>query len=132
MSQAQGQPAASSTGPVRARVVAIGVAAAAALLTIVVAALLVIDCIEIRRSDPLNTPQFAHLRHQAGRNPKDRRLTEQIRQLDLAVRREHFGYVTLARHGNWLLLGCFGVFVAALRAGAVRARPGRGHSEGTG
>jgi len=110
------------------RAVGLAVAAAAALLAIVTVTVLVLATPWARGKDFLATSELAQLKSQFAQNPKNKPLAENIRRLDLDLRHQYFSHLTLARHGNWLLLGCLVVFVAAIKAALelrpVRPRPG--------
>ncbi|MCD6304424.1 MAG: PQQ-like beta-propeller repeat protein, partial [Planctomycetes bacterium] len=103
--------------------------AAAAAAAAVVAVLLVVGQLRGRRDDPLNSPEMDRLRAQLARSPRDNALKQRIRELDVELRRRYFRHVTLARRGNWLLVGCAALFLAAFRsarAWAKRIDPPRG------
>jgi len=110
------------------RAVGFAVAAAAALVAVVTVTVLVLAGPGMRGRDFLATSKLAQLKSRFAQDPKNRPLAEEIRQLDLDLRRRYFSHLTLARYGNWLLLGCLVVFVAAIKAALglrrIRPRPG--------
>lgn len=110
------------------RAIGFATAAAAALLAVVAVTVLVLGQPSVRGKDFLATSELAQLKSQFAQNPKNQPLAEKIRQLDLDLRQRYFSHLTLARHGNWVLLGCLVVFVAAIKAALalrpLRPRPG--------
>ncbi len=108
------------------RAIGFAVAAAAALLAVVAITVLVLDRPSIRGKDFLATSELAQMKSQFAQNPKNQPLAKQIRQVDLDLRRQYFSHLTLARYGNWLLLGCLVVFVISVKAAlALRPKPPR-------
>lgn len=81
-------------------------------------------------SDLLASRKLEALKASLRQNPTDTTLMEQIRQLDLKVRREYFQAQARAQHGGWALLICGSVFLlslhAALRAGQWQRLPSLG------
>ena len=98
------------------------VAAAAAVLSLAVIAILVAADLRDLRTDPLDSPELAELRARLAANPRDMALAEKVRQLDLDLRRAHFAHVAFTRRGNYLLLGCVAVFLAAIRSALACAK----------
>ncbi len=94
---------------------------AAAVLALVVGTFLVLDYLRYRRADPINSLELEQLKARLARSPRDRDLKEDIRKLDLELRREHFGHLTLARWGNYVLLGCVAVFLIGVRSAMASA-----------
>ena len=135
MSETQDNPPPPAKPPA-AYVAMLAVGIAAAVLAAVVATLLVIHQPSTRRDDPfglsegpLESKRLEDLKNQAGRRAEDRQLKKQISELDLQLRRQYFRKLTLARRGNWLLLGCVAVFLIGVRsamASAKRLRPPEG------
>jgi outer membrane protein assembly factor BamB len=68
---------------------------------------------------PLNTPELAALKATLQERPTDSALKEQIRDLDLRLRREFFRRQRISRAGSFLFAGGIAVLLAA--AGAARA-----------
>lgn len=108
------------------RAIGFAVASAAALLAVAAITVLVLARPEVRGKDFLATSDLAKMKTRFAQNPKDQPLAKQIRQLDLDLRRQYFSHLTLARYGNWVLLGCLVVFVIAVKAAlALRLKPPR-------
>ncbi|MCR4413864.1 MAG: hypothetical protein NUV77_15700, partial [Thermoguttaceae bacterium] len=73
-------------------------------------------------NDPLESPEYQALKAELARNPADERVKEQIRALDLALRREFFRQRTFAARGAWLLLGGIVVLIVAAKTAATLDR----------
>ncbi|MFO7976402.1 MAG: PQQ-binding-like beta-propeller repeat protein [Candidatus Hydrogenedentota bacterium] len=103
--------------------IAVVVAAVAGIFTLVLAALLIINYLQIRAVDPLDNPELLKLREQLAASPgKDEELVKEIRTLDLLVRKAFFTSQTQLRLGGQLLLASAVVFLIAFRL-AARWRP---------
>ncbi len=70
--------------------------------------------LQTQSATPLDTPALQILKNQIQQQPADSDLTEQIRALDLLVRRAYFGSLTALRVGAFLLLIGLTVLIAAL------------------
>jgi outer membrane protein assembly factor BamB len=69
--------------------------------------------------DPWKSPQLLALKEQLVSAPKDEQLKQQIRDLDLLLRRRYAAHLDLARRGGWMLLGGLAVFLLAARQAAA-------------
>jgi outer membrane protein assembly factor BamB len=94
---------------------------AAAVLALGVGTFRVVEHLRYRRADPINSVELEQLKTRLARSPRDRDLKEDIRKLDLELRREHFGHLVLARWGNYVLLGCVAVFLIGVRSAMASA-----------
>lgn len=65
-------------------------------------------------SDPWKSPQLLELKAQLSAAPKDERIKERIRELDLRFRQRYVRRLALVHTGGWLLLGGSVVLVVAL------------------
>ena len=83
---------------------AIGLSIVSALFSCVLAALLVINHIQIKKFDPLNSPVITKLILDLKKNPQNNALREQIREMDLLARKAFFTSQTQVRTGGALLL----------------------------
>ncbi|OGV66083.1 MAG: hypothetical protein A3K19_22340 [Lentisphaerae bacterium RIFOXYB12_FULL_65_16] len=99
-----------------------GVAFAAGVFCLVVAVLLVLNLVDTRRADPLNSPALKELVTRQRQNPADQQLAEQVRALDLLARRAFFRGQAFGQTGASLLLGGAIVLLVALRWMAACAR----------
>ena len=70
--------------------------------------LLIINFLQTRSADPLNSPVLTALMQDLEQNPQDEQLKEQIRALDLLARKAYFTHQWQLRTGSFLL------FVAAV------------------
>ncbi len=90
-------------------------AAIAALLCVAVGAAMIFHHFRAQADDPLKAPQLAALKEQLASRPQDEALKQQIRELDLQVRRHHFQTLALTTTGGYLLVGGAVVFLLAAR-----------------
>ncbi|MBN2377909.1 MAG: PQQ-like beta-propeller repeat protein [Sedimentisphaerales bacterium] len=74
------------------------------------------------KPSPLDSQYLAQLKTQLAQNPKDEKIKQQIRQLDLDLRRQFFRRQNLADQGGLLLFVGGIVFLAALKI-TLAARP---------
>lgn len=75
-------------------------------------------------NDPWKSPQLLALKEQMRTSPKDEKIKERIRELDLKFRQRYVRRLTMVQTGGWLLLGGSVVLVVALTtAMETRKRP---------
>ena len=78
----------------------------------------------IKRHDPLKSRELTALKEELRTAPQNAQAKEQIRTLDLELRRRYFRYLAVTDTGAWLLVaGGFGFLVAAKRFGALTFAP---------
>lgn len=94
--------------------VALRVALVAGVFSAVVCALLLFDYSQRLVKDPLDSPRFLALKAELAKQPRDEKLKEEIRKLDLQLREAYFRQRRFAAAGAWLLLG--GVVVSLVAA----------------
>jgi outer membrane protein assembly factor BamB len=94
--------------------VALSVGISAALVCLIIGALLVVNYMQLRRSDPLNNPELVRLRDRFAADPGNADLKEQIRVLQLLSRKAFFTSQEQVRRGGVLLLGFVAVLLVAL------------------
>lgn len=94
-------------------------AAVAGTFLLLVAALLAWNQGHRFAKDPSESARFQSLKEQLAANPQDNEVKEQIRQLDLELRRDYFRRRELAETGAWLLLGGGIIFLLAFKTAAV-------------
>ena len=103
---------------------AAGAALVAGAFAVAVAAVLVRNYVRDDASNPLDSPRLIALREELGKRPKDEALKEEIRGLDLRLRKRFFRRQGLAGTGRYVLLGGIVVFLAALKLLAdLRKKP---------
>ncbi len=103
--------------------VAIRVALVAGVFSAVVCVFLLLDYSRRLAKDPLDSPQFQTLKSELAKQPRNERLKEEIRAMDLALREAYFRQRRFATVGAWLLLGGLVVsLVAAKSAIAMRRK----------
>jgi outer membrane protein assembly factor BamB len=83
----------------------------AGVLSLIILILLLSNHLLFRISDPLDSKKLIELKDSLRRQPDDEPLKEQIRELDLQLRREYFRRREFSRIGAYLLLGSTSVFL---------------------
>ena len=81
------------------------IAFVAGVFTVVVSALLLFDYSGRVAEDPLNSPEFLELKTRLTEEPQNEALKQELRQLDLELRKAYFHTREFALWGTWLLLG---------------------------
>ena len=108
--------------------VCLGISVVAAIFTLTVAVLLVLNHQRTQSADPLNSAALADLRQELRGNPENSDLREQVRQLDLLARRAYYTSVSFSGTGAWLLLAGSVILLISLKTlrtlARKRPRPG--------
>ncbi|MDE5416468.1 PQQ-binding-like beta-propeller repeat protein [Labilibaculum sp. DW002] len=89
-----------------------GIALVAGIFSFIICMLVLVNYIQINRVDPVNTEIINSLVDRLNENPNDEQLREQIREMDLLVRKAYFTNQWQVKAGGYLLL--FGVIVMAI------------------
>ncbi|HNY03291.1 MAG TPA: hypothetical protein PKG48_11915, partial [Bacteroidales bacterium] len=92
------------------------VAVFAAIFAMILCVLIIVNYIQIKRTDPLNTPALKVLVEQLHSGPGDDQLRQQIRELDLVARKAFFTNQWQVRMGGYLLFFSLLVVVICLKA----------------
>jgi outer membrane protein assembly factor BamB len=95
-----------ASAPVLARI-----AWVAAVFCAVVCAALIFSHFRAKAEDPLNSPELVTLKERLLTNRNDQATKEQVRALDLELRRRYFHQLSLTRSGSWLALGGAVIFL---------------------
>jgi outer membrane protein assembly factor BamB len=90
-----------------------------AAFTVVLATALVSQYLRLQANDPLRCAEIAALKERLLTQPKDEQLKEQIRDVDLLLRRRYFNQLRLNTTGGWLI---FGGALAAIIAGKMASQ----------
>ena len=93
---------------------AYGIGAASGVFSLVMVILILVTFVQLKRSDPLNTPELVRLRERFVTDSGNDQLKSDIRDLDLLVRKAFFTSKSQIRTGSYLLIGGLIVFVASL------------------
>ncbi len=96
------------------RRIAIQTAVIAGLFSLAVCVLLVVDYSRRKAKDPLNSPGYQALKAVLAKQPQNEEVKEQIRMVDLELRRQYFRQRRFAAIGGLLLLG--GIIVGVIGA----------------
>ncbi len=105
------------------RVCVATVVVAGAISTVVCAAL-ISNCVRLRLADPLEAKELAVLKARLVDQPDNDRIKREIRELDLAVRSEHFLRRRRFETGAYLLAAALGVLLVSLQLAAWFGRAG--------
>lgn len=89
-----------------------GIAIVAGTFSFIICMLVLVNYVQINRVDPVNTEVINSLVDRLNENPNDEQLREQIREMDLLVRKAYFTNQWQVKAGGYLLL--FGVIVMAI------------------
>jgi len=87
----------------------------AGVFSIIASALMVSNFIQLKSSDPLNSPELAELKNQLFRHPADISLREQIRVLDLGLRKSYFRHREFSKLGGYVLIGSIIIFLIGIK-----------------
>lgn len=94
----------------------------AAVFSLLVGLLLAADYVQREAKDPFESPAFLQLKAQLAQQPDNQQLREQLRRLDVELRRQHFRHRRFAQFGAWLLLGGMLVSIASYKTATVLRR----------
>jgi len=87
----------------------------AVMFSIIASALMVSNFIQLKSSDPLNSPELAELKAQLFRQPADVSLKERIRTLDLQLRKSYFHHRAFSKFGGYLLIVSIAIFLIGIK-----------------
>ena len=87
----------------------------AAVFCLLISVMLVVNYIQLKSVNPLESPALNILVEQLHRNPDDEVLKESIRSLDLMIRKAYFTSQWQIRTGTWMLIAGTLVMVLSLR-----------------
>lgn len=104
------------------RRVAIRVALVAGIFSVVVCTFLLVDHSRRLAKDPLDSPRFQNLRAELAKQPRNEKLKEEIRGMDLELRESYFRQRRFSAIGAWLLLGGLVVSVVAAKSAIALRR----------
>jgi outer membrane protein assembly factor BamB len=91
------------------------VAVVAVIFAVIISILLIVNYIQTKSIDPLNSKAISQLMEKLQANPNDTALKEQIRALDLLARKAYFTYQWQIRTGSILLFVFVLAFLIALK-----------------
>ena len=91
------------------------VAPIALVFALIISLLLIVNYIQTKSIDPLNSQAISQLMEQLKKNPNDTSLKEQIRALDLLARKAYFTYQWQIRTGGFLLFVFVLIFLISLK-----------------
>jgi outer membrane protein assembly factor BamB len=91
------------------------IAIVSAVLAGILSILMIVNYIQTKSVDPLNSPAIAQLMTKLQENPEDTVLIEQIRALDLLARKAYFIHKWQVRTGSYLLFAFVLVCLLALK-----------------
>ena len=94
----------------------------AGLFCILICAAMIFFYANSKADDPLKAPHIAALKEQLRATPQNEQLKQQIRALDLQVRRRYFYQLSLTTTGGYLALGGLIAFLLAVKKDAALRR----------
>jgi len=92
-----------------------GVAIVSGVFAILICAMVIVNYMQINKVDPINTEVINSLVERLNDNPNDNQLREQIREMDLLVRKAFFTNQWEVRTGAYLLLLSLIVMIIAMQ-----------------
>lgn len=92
------------------------IALVAGIAAVLIALLLLLNYLQVKRADPLNTPALKTLTEKLKQDPANEQLRESIRELDLLARRAFFTSQWQIRTGGLILLLCLVIVLGSLQA----------------
>ena len=92
-----------------------GVAIVSGIFAILICAMVIVNYMQINKVDPVNTEVINSLVERLNDNPNDNQLREQIREMDLLVRKAFFTNQWEVRTGAYLLLLSLVVMIIAMQ-----------------
>jgi len=96
----------------------------AGVFAVLVAAGMLLSYVNSRNEDPLKPARMADLKEKLKANPADEQLKQNIRLLDLELRRHYFRYLWRMNSGVWMLLGAAALFgLAGPRVARYQRQP---------
>jgi len=87
-----------------------------AVFALVLCVLLIVNFIQIKRADPLNTPAMTALIEKLQRDPENEMIRQEIRTLDLLARKAFFTAQWQVRTGGYLLFISMLIFISSIKA----------------
>ena len=96
-------------------IVAKRIAVVAAMLAGILSVLMIVNYIQTKSVDPLNSQAISQLMTKLQQNPEDKVLIEQIRALDLLARKAYFTHQWQIRTGSYLLFAFVLICLLALK-----------------
>ncbi|UCF96697.1 MAG: PQQ-like beta-propeller repeat protein [Spirochaetaceae bacterium] len=91
------------------------IAVVSGFIAAVLCILLLINYLQLQRTDPLNSPALEALIGRLRENPEDTDLREEIRALDLLARRAYFTRIWQIRVASLMLLGSVSALIVSLK-----------------
>jgi len=91
------------------------IAIIAGIFSFVMCFLIIANYIQLNRHDPVNTEIINSLVERLNENPKDEALRQEIRELDLLVRKAYFTNQWQIKMGGYLLLMSIAIFIIAFQ-----------------
>lgn len=97
-------------------------ALAAGVFCLLMGVLLVINHFQSQAVDPLNSSRLTALKASLAKNPGEEKIKQEIRLLDLDLRKKFDRHLYLAEQARWLLFGGMAVFLLAIKSGTYRKK----------
>ncbi len=91
------------------------VALITAIFGVILSILMIVNTIQTKSIDPLNSKALSQLMEQLKQDPENTALREQIRAIDLLARKAYFTYQWQVRTGSYLLFAFILIFLLAMK-----------------
>jgi outer membrane protein assembly factor BamB len=99
------------------------IALLAGIFAFVVSVLTVVNYLQLKRADPIKTETINLLVQRLNQHPEDVELRNQIRELDLLVRKAYFTNQWQIRTGGYILLICLALLIISFQMIASQQKP---------
>ncbi len=99
------------------------IARLAGIFAFVVSMLTIVNYLQLKRADPIKTETINLLVQRLNLHPEDAELRNQIRELDLLVRKAYFTNQWQIRTGAYILLICLALLIISLQMIASQQKP---------
>ncbi len=94
------------------------------IFSLLLIVLILVTYLQLKKTDPLNTPALAHLQQQFQRDPANEALKQEIRALDLLARKAYFTSRWQVRTGGYLLAASLLLVIVSVKALELMTPPG--------
>ena len=91
------------------------IARLAGIFAFVVSMLTIVNYLQLKRADPIKTETINLLVQRLNQHPEDLELRNQIRELDLLVRKAYFTNQWQIRTGGYILLICLALLIISFQ-----------------
>lgn len=87
----------------------------AGIFSVVILVFLIFNYVQLKSDDPLNSPELMELKERLSRDPANEAIKEQIRSLDLQLRKAYFRHRKFSNLGSYFLIGSVSIFLIGIK-----------------